>query len=240
MKFKLILLLLTFSLSLISCADREDLAPVEELRWRANAPNATHYRVQTGDTLYSIAFRYDLDYQTLAEYNHLQIPYILRIGQILRLKPQSHPLIPKRHPNPISPQPQKPHHQDFRPQKGMWLWPAHGPVVTHFSPNHGVKGILIAGQKGDKIYAASSGIVAYSGSGLMGYGNLIIIKHNHEFLTAYGHNLKNRVHEGQHVEKGQMIAEMGMVNRQYWGVHFEMRRFGKPVNPIGLLPMRQP
>jgi lipoprotein NlpD len=94
------------------------------------------------------------------------------------------------------------------------------------------KGIDIAGRKGDKVYAAQSGIVAYAGSGLANYGNLIIIKHPNNYLTAYGNNARNLVKEGQYVNSGQVIAEMGIINHQYYGLHFEIRQQGKPLNPL--------
>ena len=105
-------------------------------------------------------------------------------------------------------------------------------MVTGFIPAQGKKGINIACRKEDKVRAASSGVVAYAGSGLAGYGNLIIIKHNNEYLTAYGNNARNLVSEGQRVNSGQIIAVAGMVDHKYWGVHFEIRKAGKPVNPL--------
>lgn len=110
-----------------------------------------------------------------------------------------------------------------------------GRVATRFIPQQGKKGIDIAGRKGEKIRAASSGVVAYAGNGLSGYGNLIIVKHNNQFLTAYGNNLRNLVKEGQKVKAGQIIAEMGVIDRRFWGVHFEIRRAGRPVNPLNYL-----
>jgi lipoprotein NlpD len=119
-------------------------------------------------------------------------------------------------------------------QRG-WLWPAEGRVATSFVPQQGKKGIDIAGHKGQKIRAAGDGTVAYAGNGLSGYGNLIIIKHDNQYLTAYGNNLRNLVKEGQRIHYGQTIADMGIVDRRFWGVHFEMRRAGKPVNPMDYL-----
>jgi len=104
-----------------------------------------------------------------------------------------------------------------------------------FSPSNGRKGIDIAGKKGSKIRASSAGIVAYAGDGLPGYGHLVILKHDTEYLTAYGNNQKILVHSGQYVKQGQVIAEMGVVNRRFWGVHFEVRRRGEPVNPLNYL-----
>lgn len=228
---------------LTGCVDRDGLAPVEESKWRAVDLNVAQYRVVKGDTLYSVAFRYDLDYQRMAEYNHLRSPYTLHIGQVLRLRAQGsqsehirplrlHQYTTSTRLKPIS-IPQRATIPNYNSSVGSaWSWPAHGRVVENFSPQRGIKGINIEGKKGDKIYASSSGVVAYAGNGLAGYGNLIIIKHNDQFLTAYGNNLQNRVHEGQTIQKGQVIADMGLVDRKYWGVHFEIRQLGKPVNPL--------
>ena len=119
----------------------------------------------------------------------------------------------------------------FRSASG-WSWPVNGHVVTTFIPDQGKKGINIACKKGEKIHAAAGGVVAYAGSGLAGYGNLIIIKHNNEYLTAYGNSARNLVSEGQKVRPGQVIAEVGVVEHKYLGVHFEIRKAGKPVNPL--------
>jgi lipoprotein NlpD len=116
-----------------------------------------------------------------------------------------------------------------------WYWPVRGRVVTTFIPGQGKKGINIACNKGDRIKASSNGVVAYAGNGLQGYGNLIIIRHTNEFLTAYGNNARNLVREGQQVRAGQDIAEAGLVDRKYWGVHFEIRKKGIPVNPMSYL-----
>ena len=239
------------ALLLASCADRDDLAPVEEPKWRSVGQKATRYKVVQGDTLYSIAFRYDLDYRQMAEFNNLKSPFTLKIGQVLRLKGQAssigrrlvapyYSLHARLKPSVL---PQKPQIAPSNPSptystipsnsNSKWSWPAKGRVVESFSPQRGIKGINIEGKKGDKVFAAASGVVAYAGNGLAGYGNLIIIKHDNQFLTAYGNNLQNRVREGQAIQKGQVIADMGVVNRKYWGVHFEIRQLGKPVNPLG-------
>ncbi|RUQ96328.1 MULTISPECIES: peptidoglycan DD-metalloendopeptidase family protein [Legionella] len=117
----------------------------------------------------------------------------------------------------------------------QWQWPVYGKIMTGFVPQQGKKGIDIAGKKGEKIHAAASGVVAYAGSGLAGYGNLIIIKHNNQFLTAYGNNWRNLVREGQQVKAGQVIAEMGLIDNRFWGLHFEIRKAGQPVNPLQYL-----
>jgi len=118
-----------------------------------------------------------------------------------------------------------------------WKWPARGRVVSRFNSADPLgKGIKIAGTRGDAIRAAEGGRVVYSGSGLIGYGRLIIVKHNDNYLSAYGHNRKILVKEGDQVTKGQKIAEMGNANDGNPLLHFEIRRDGKPVDPLRLLP----
>lgn len=116
-----------------------------------------------------------------------------------------------------------------------WSWPAAGKVVGNFSQT---KGVDIAGKAGDPVQAAADGKVVYSGSGLRGYGQLVIIKHNGTFLSAYAHNQKILVKEGQSVKRGQKIAEMGNTDSDSVKLHFEVRRQGKPVEPLEFLPKR--
>ncbi len=117
-----------------------------------------------------------------------------------------------------------------------WAWPTTGKVVAGFSESANLKCIDIAGKAGQPIYASGAGKVVYAGNGLRGYGKLIIIKHNNTFLSAYAHNREILVKEGQQVAKGQKIAEMGETDADQVGLHFEIRRFGKPVDPVKLLP----
>jgi len=124
-------------------------------------------------------------------------------------------------------------------QKLVWNWPTRGKVITTFSlSNPGRKGINIAGRKGQAIYAAASGTVVYSGQGLRGYGNLIIIKHNEEYFSAYAHNHKIYVKEKQKVKIGQRIADMGNTDAERNMLHFEIRKNGTPINPIKFLPKK--
>ena len=223
-------------LLLCSCSERSTLAPVVELHWKDTEVNATEHRVERGETLYAIAFRYDQDYRQLAMINHLTSPYTVKVGQRIRLHPvQSRPQVyrPYYH-APVPPVKREPMLKTM-PKSNGWIWPAEGRVVAVFSPQQGKKGIDIAGHKGEKIRATKPGVVAYSGNGLGGYGNLIIIKHDNQYLTAYGNNARNLVKEGQHISAGQAIAEMGLVDRRYWGLHFEIRRAGVPVNPLNYL-----
>ncbi|OCH98790.1 peptidase [Legionella jamestowniensis] len=244
------LCVLLFFLLLSGCESRTTLAPVEELKWHPRNQSAVHV-VRRGDTLYSIAFRYDTDFRALAAFNRLRSPYTLRVGQVVRIgsapNPQ-HTVYRRQHTarkplyaakrttlkktkSKITPKTR------WAPsiENPNWVWPVNGRVATRFIPQQGKKGIDIAGRKGEKIRAASSGVVAYAGNGLSGYGNLIIVKHNNQFLTAYGNNLRNLVKEGQKVKAGQIIAEMGVIDRRFWGVHFEIRRAGRPVNPLNYL-----
>lgn len=237
-------------LLLTGCTGRGSLAPIEEVKWHPFSQSS--YSVRRGDTLYAIAFRYDRDYRELARANHLRYPYSLRVGQRIniagagsgrrfyqwqsaRRRPQS------RHwnrPSQSSPA-ARPVYTQVRSiqmnSRGQWQWPLSGQVITGFAPESGNKGLDIAGRQGDKVHAAGGGVVAYAGNGLSGYGNLIIIKHNNQYLTAYGHNARNLVREGQRVRKGQAIAEIGQIDRRHWGVHFEFRRSGQPVNPLNFI-----
>ena len=221
------------------------------------------YRVRTGDTLYSIAWRYGYDHREVAAWNRIAPPYDIYPGQdILIITPGREQLLKSsaKRANPdsdlnSSSQPKDPSNSQAtavtpakparvaraktppaKPAKVVWGWPAEGKVTARFKPKDGSKGIDIAGKAGQPIYAAAAGDVVYSGKGLIGYGNLIIIKHNDKYLSAYGHNKKLLVEEGQSVKKGQKIAEMGTSNKDGPILHFEVRRHGKPVNPLWYLP----
>lgn len=227
---------------LSACGQREGLAPVEEVHWKVANNREIRHVVLRGETLYAIAFRYDQDYRQLAYLNHLHSPYTLRVGQVLNLRVSS-TLASRPSPRPQPRMVYRPTPAYIPPRviqstprrSGRWLWPAQGKVVANFVPQQGKKGIDIAGVQGSKIIAAAGGVVAYAGSGLPGYGNLIIIKHDDNYLTAYGNNLRNLVREGQRIKAGQTIAEMGRMDRRFWGVHFEIRKAGQPVNPLNYL-----
>lgn len=129
---------------------------------------------------------------------------------------------------------------DSHQQKGIgWHWPTEGVIVAGFSPGNGKKGLDIRGKLGQNVIAAADGNVVYSGSGLIGYGNLVIIKHNDTYLSAYGHNRRLLVKEGATVKQGEKIAEMGDSGKEGVILHFEIRRDGKPVNPLTYLPKRR-
>lgn len=267
------------------------------------------HTVQKGDTLYSIALEYGLDYRDLASWNGLSDNNLIRVGQVLKLSapqqgsgtaqtsatesavqtiplkiepsPQaqaatSAPLItqPKAvklpysasalaqleqgatHAQPtvsppatagVAPEPaaagEKP--LPAAPAKETddagidWIWPTQGRVIAEFDEAKNSKGLDIAGQAGQAIFAAAPGKVVYSGAGLRGYGKLVIIKHNPVYLSAYAHNRLVLVKEGQAVARGQKIAEMGDSDASQVELHFEIRKMGKPVDPLKYLPGAQ-
>jgi len=119
-----------------------------------------------------------------------------------------------------------------------WRWPAEGALIKKFQSGDAIPGIELAGKAGDPVRAAADGVVVYSGNGLVGYGELIIIKHNDDFLSAYGHNRKRLVKEGQRVSAGQLIAEMGSTGASRDELQFQIRRDGNPVDPLDYLPSR--
>jgi lipoprotein NlpD len=120
-----------------------------------------------------------------------------------------------------------------------WHWPHSGTVIANFSSSGKVnKGIDIAGNPGDSVKAAADGSVVYAGNGLLGYGNLIIVNHNEHYLSAYAHNRKILVKEGEGVKAGQVIAELGSTGTDKPKLHFEIRKNGNPVDPSRYLPRR--
>ncbi len=219
------------------------------------------YVVQRGDTLYSIAFRFGWDWKTLAARNGIPAPYVIRSGQIIRFGSSSAvaqtrssaPVTRSAPAVPVITQVQAPAKpiQNQAPTRPVavvttpppstagWGWPAKGAVIGRFSSNGSLnKGIDIAGELGEPVFAASDGAVVYAGSGLRSYGELIIIKHSDTYVSAYGHNRRLLVREGQQVKVGQSIAEMGSTGTDRVKLHFEIRRQGKPVDPLQYLPRR--
>lgn len=212
------------------------------------------YRVRAGDTLYGIAWQSKLDYRSIARWNGIRAPYRIYPGQTLRLRPppvRRSPSPPpptassksKSTPKPASRPKPRPASKPAPPpaeatrRSLSWQWPVRGKIVSRFKSGDPLRnGIKIAGRNGDAIRSAEGGKVVYSGSGLIGYGRLIIVKHNDKYLSAYGHNRKILVNEGDRVSKGQKIAEMGIANNGDAQLHFEIRRDGKPVDPLRLLP----
>ena len=226
------------------------------------------YRVRPGDTLYGIAWRAGADYKDLAAWNRIPPPYTIFVGQKLRLtsagtsKTQSPAVsrssgsssagVPKptastsdsgakttTQSSPSTTQRKTASAQAPLPSGPLkWRWPADGRLTGTYSPRDpSRKGIKISGTRGQPVRAAEGGEVVYSGSGLVGYGELIILKHTNDYLSAYGHNNKRLVREGDRVKPGMTIAEMGVAGGKPQ-LHFEIRRRGKPVDPLALLPRR--
>ena len=268
-------------------------APVED---RVIKPLDSVYSVSKGDTLYSIAFRYGLDFRSVAAANGIAAPYVIYPGQKINLGetvpprevaaiampaqgskaaskvspssgavfspvsdsvaapvpapavavpklpavPQGKPVVGKPQPiaaSALAPKP-KPKPKPYVGSKvNTWLWPASGPVTRGYAQNvH--KGIDIGGNRGDPIVAVASGKVVYAGTGIVGFGELLIVKHNDVYLSAYGHNDRLLVSEGQTVSAGQIIAEKGSSGTDTVKLHFEVRKEGKPIDPQRVLPRR--
>ncbi|MBA1192689.1 peptidoglycan DD-metalloendopeptidase family protein [Pseudomonas entomophila] len=242
-----------------SVVDRNASAP------KRQAVTSGHYKVRPGDTLYSIAFRYGWDYKELAARNGIGAPYTIHPGQTIRFSSgssgsttvvsspssSSKTTVTRRvvGTTPVVAQTTTTASTGSSTtvtkvpasevSAGGWMWPANGVVIGKFASNGSLnKGIDIAGDLGQPVFAASKGSVVYAGSGLRGYGELIIIKHSDTYVSAYGHNRRLLVREGQTVKAGQTIAEMGSTGTDRVKLHFEIRRQGKPVDPLQFLPRR--
>ncbi|HEX7048419.1 MAG TPA: peptidoglycan DD-metalloendopeptidase family protein [Gammaproteobacteria bacterium] len=209
-------------------------------RWDAGSANPAEdqvYEVQRGDTLYSIAWRYGLDYRTLATRNGIGADFTIYPGQKLALVAEAR--APQSTPVNVSPSPSRVSEPAPPLPQGAWRWPASGAVIAKFgAPNATGKGITIGGVVGDPILAAADGKVVYSGSGLIGYGKIIIVKHSEEYLSAYGHNDTIYVREGEEVRQGDRIASMGTGPGNKPLLHFEIRLNGEAVDPLDYLPSR--
>jgi lipoprotein NlpD len=194
------------------------------------------HEVERGETLYSIAGYYQLDEDDLRSWNGMGRSNTIYSGQKLALKePAGGAPAPTRaqgRSRPPSSATSSP--KATGPGVKNWLWPINGgTVISGFGESPKTEsGVLIRGRGGQAVVAAASGEIVYSGSGLKGYGNLLIIKHNSQFLSAYGHNDRLRVHEGQRVTRGQQIASMGNDLDGRPALHFEIRREGVPVDPL--------
>ncbi len=217
---------------------------------------SSHHIVVSGDTLYSISWNYNLDYKEISRWNAIKAPYVIYPGQSLRLiaptqkeAAQKKVVVKKTVPPDKKDEGKKiAVKKSETAKKGTkkgepvktarklnWQWPTTGKLIKSSSPIS-KKGLDIAGKKGQLIKASSSGNVVYSGSGLLGYGKLIIIKHNETYLSAYAHNSVLMVKEGDSVSTGQQIAKMGQDGNGQTLLHFEIRKNGSPVNPATYLP----
>ena len=240
--WRVILLIMLIS----GCASTENYAPVRPHQ-RDLVNGEKYYVVKQGDTLYSIGFRSGHGYQRLSWWNKISKPYKLQVGQKIKLfkpkqklskvakvRPRKKKTIKKRN---ASQKTSTISNNNKKVLKLYWQWPMKGRILKTFYQT-GKKGIDISGKLGQKVRAAAAGKVVYSGSGLIGYGNLLIIKHNYLYLTAYANNRKLLVKEGQAVKKGQVIAEVGKVGSKKASLHFEIRKNGRPVNPSRYLPKK--
>jgi len=270
------------------------------------APEA--YRVSRGDSLYSIAFRYGLDWRDVARWNDIDAPYIIHAGDWIRLQPRPDmrsavvaanppaagaeeatgvepgprpdstaeprpaaasdsgagqasttdgpaergksgaadadetPSAPETRQQPPQRAAETPPDRPSGPSRSVagvtWRWPTSGRITRQFDASAARKGILIAGEGGQPIRAAADGQVVYSGNGLIGYGELVILKHSDRMLSAYAHNRERLVVEGDRIQSGELIARMGNNERAENVLHFEIRRDGKPTDPLDYLPPR--
>jgi len=235
-----------------------DGASVRPLPGAENAGKPGYYTVKPGDTLIRVGLDNGQNWRDIARWNAIENPNLIEVGQVLRVAPpapdanvastrpvapagrvETRPLDAARPPTAAasaaaSAPPGTVRDAEDEP---AWIWPAAGPVTTPFDDNKS-KGLAIAGKAGDPVLAAADGRVVYAGAGLRGYGNLVIVKHNATYLTAYAHNQTLLVKEDQAVRRGQKIAEMGASDAERVQLHFEIRRLGKPVDPARLLPPR--
>ena len=208
--------------------------------WRDN--QQTHI-VRKGETLFSIAWRYGKSSEDLARWNRLGNGSLIYPGQVLRLTgsgaTSSRPSSGTASSGTRTRPPPKPLPSIPSQPSPKWSWPTSGQINVNFGAKPGTgTGVLINGKIGQPIRAAASGRVVYAGSGLIGYGELIIVKHNDTYLSAYGYNASLLVKEGDQIAKGQKIATMGEGPERKPRLHFEIRRNGKPVNPRQYLPAR--
>lgn len=215
--------------------------------------------VQPGDTLHGIAFGTGLNVNELAAWNGLSDTAFLKVGQQIRLtrplnyRPKLRPASPAAK---VSSPPRTAKSDGSNSKQGSlvarnpkkspvqtkralsWAWPSRGRVIERFSLVKGQQGIDILSKRGQPVLATAAGEVVYVGAGLKGYGNLIIIKHNERFLSAYAHNQDTYVKEGQQVLARHTVGAIGFDNKGREAMHFQIRRDGKPVNPLAYLPGR--
>jgi lipoprotein NlpD len=213
------------------------------------------YVVKAQDTLYSIAWRHNLDYRDLAQWNRIGPDFRIVVGQRLVLEPPAErapeSVVPAQ--SPSSPQSAAPHGLREEPRSGRpavpapikpaaiaatmphltWVWPTERSPAARAVQSGG---ILFPGRLGQDVRAAASGRIVYTGSGIRGYGQLVIVKHNDVLLSAYAYNREVLVHEGQEVAAGEVIAHMGEGMHKSAALYFEIRYNGRPIDPLPLLP----
>lgn len=205
--------------------------------------SARYYRVKKGDTVYSIARKTGNNRKEIIRWNRLRKPYIIRTGQRLRVSSSTTRVARRSRGRSktgnTAPRRTQVATSTTRPKSvGRWVWPATGKILRYYAPSGASKGLDIGGRSGSAIRAAADGQVVYQGSGLRGYGQLIIIKHNSDYLSAYAHCSSILVKEGSWVKRGQRIATMGSTGTRRVKLHFEIRLRGSPVNPLRYLPSK--
>lgn len=251
-------LIISMVVAIAACSNH--VAPVINA-WTDNSISSSDYKVQPEDTIYSIAWGFGMDYKDIVRYNHLTEPYKLHAGQILKMAPTAEvqtavvTVEEVRKPTAVIAQKPRPIKQAMvknavvaaaptptpavvisKPTHKTWVWPASGKILRGFSmASGGNRGIDIGGKLNDPVIATAAGKVVYAGNSMPGYGNLIIIKHNDNDLSAYAFNKTMSVNEGQKVAAGQQIAKMGKNDKGQTLLHFEIRQNGKPVNPLNYL-----
>lgn len=220
-----------------------------------NAGKPGYYTVKPGDTMIRIGLEAGQNWRDIARWNGLDNANVIEVGQVLRVVPPAAEGVavqPVTTAGPVESRPldgtqsagatpvpaPSPAVAPLDPEEDLgWAWPANGPLLATFDDSK-TKGLVIGGQAGDPVLASAAGRVVYAGSGLRGYGNLVIVKHNATFLTAYAHNQALLVKEDEVVRRGQKIAEMGSSDADRVQLHFEIRRQGRPIDPSRLLPPR--
>ncbi|HNV58694.1 MAG TPA: peptidoglycan DD-metalloendopeptidase family protein [Rhodoferax sp.] len=242
-------------------------APIVQPPGFENAGKAGYYTVKPKDTLIGIGLETGQSHKDIARWNSLENPNRIEVGQVLRVlppvldgvavarpvtsgaatatpiavgsaKPASAPTAAASSAAPVAAPASAPVSVVATGEDDIgWIWPTNGAVLAGFDEAKN-KGLDIGGKAGEPVVASADGKVVYAGAGLRGYGNLIILKHNNVFLTAYAHNQSLLVKEDQSVKKGQKIAEMGNSDADRVKLHFEVRRQGKPVDPAKYLPAR--
>jgi lipoprotein NlpD len=245
----------------------EGAAVVKPLPGAENAGKPGYYSVKPGDTLIRVGLENGQNWKDLVRWNNLENPNIIEVGQVLRVVPPgTDPAVVGTRPVTqakveVKPLDAKPPMTAVVPAAAStavvatapaapsvptaregdddiaWMWPATGAVAAPFVEGTS-KGVSILGKAGDPVLAAADGRVIYAGSGMRAYGNLLILKHNNSYLTAYAHNQTLLVKEDQTVKRGQRIADMGSSDSDRVQLHFELRKMGKPVDPVKLLPAR--
>ncbi|MBX3682583.1 MAG: peptidoglycan DD-metalloendopeptidase family protein [Thauera sp.] len=234
----------------------------------AVAPASGYHTVRPGDTLLGIARQYGVTLPDLVAWNRITDPDQIHVGQSLRVSPSAStgsiagaggaiatpipstgsatvPTVrepvggraPVTEPAAVESPPPAAAEAPPSTMSGQWRWPASGSVIAGFNEASN-KGLDIGGAVGEPVYAAAAGKVVYAGSGLRGYGKLIVIKHNQEYNSVYAHNDKLLVKEDDQVAQGQKIAELGSSEADRPKLHFEIRKQGKAVDPTGYLPAR--